>query len=98
MIIPCWVHESPLGMLRLVALSDPGYRFFLDRLVEARRAAGLTQRDVAERLGKPQSYVSKCETGERRVDVIELDQLSAIYGRPLDWFVPPRQREAAAGR
>lgn len=38
----------------------------------ARTKAGLTQVDVAQRLRKPQSYVSDAESGERRVDVIEL--------------------------
>lgn len=48
------------------------YSEFLSRLREARRSDGLIQADVAERLGKPQSFVSKCESGERRVDFIEL--------------------------
>ena len=40
-------------------------------LVEARLAKGLTQTEVAVRLGKPQSFVSKYESGERRLDVVE---------------------------
>ncbi|MBZ6078161.1 helix-turn-helix domain-containing protein [Microvirga puerhi] len=40
-------------------------------LIEARKKAGLTQVEVAERLGKPQSFVAKYEGGERRLDVIE---------------------------
>ena len=40
-------------------------------LLEARTRGGLTQKDVARRLGRPQSYVSKYETGERRLDVVE---------------------------
>ena len=40
-------------------------------LVEARRRKGLTQAKVAELLGRPQSFVSKYETGERRLDVAE---------------------------
>jgi len=48
------------------------YRQFLSRLREARTLAGLTQGEVARRLRKPQSFVSKCESGERRVDVVEL--------------------------
>ncbi len=66
---------------------DRQYEQFVRRLVEARLASDLTQAEVASRLGKPQSFVSKCETGERRVDVIELKAFATIYGHPLDWFV-----------
>ncbi len=49
----------------------------------SRRQKALTQTEVARRLGKPQSYVSKYETGERRLDVIEfLDVADAIGVRP----------------
>ena len=48
-------------------------------LVAARKNAGLTQTQVAEALGKPQSYVAKYEGGERRLDVIEfLDVCNAV--------------------
>ena len=41
---------------------------------------------VAQRLGKPQSFVSKCELGERTVDVIDILQFSKIYNVSLDFF------------
>ena len=44
-------------------------------LIEARHQQGLTQVEVANRLGKPQSFVSKYESGERRLDVIEFVQV-----------------------
>jgi len=59
------------------------YERLLSALREARLAAGLTQLDVAERLGTYASYVSKCESGERRVDVVELAQFCDVYGVPL---------------
>jgi transcriptional regulator with XRE-family HTH domain len=64
------------------------YQAFLQRLRQARLEAGLTQEDVAEKLDKPQSYVSKCESGERRVDFIELLGFAEIYDKPLDFFRP----------
>lgn len=67
---------------------SPRYRQFLERLRAARREAGLTQAQVARALRKPQSFVSKCESGERRVDVIELDEYAKIYRRPITYFVP----------
>jgi transcriptional regulator with XRE-family HTH domain len=47
------------------------YIRLLELLIDRRNSAGLTQAEVAERLGRPQSYVSKFERGERRLDVIE---------------------------
>ena len=64
------------------------YRQFLARLKQARKEAGLTQIDVAKRLRKPQSFVSRCETGERRVDAIELEDLARLYGLGVRFFLP----------
>lgn len=63
------------------------YGAFLRRLREARERAGLSQAETARRLGKPQSYVSKCESGERRVDVVELKAFSRVYGVPITFFL-----------
>ena len=48
------------------------YSLFLEQLRKAREEKGLTQTDVAERLGQTQSFVSKVERGERRLDIVEL--------------------------
>lgn len=63
------------------------YKAFLKRLRAARKNAGLTQVEVAERLRVPQSYVSKSESGERRIDIVELTDFASIYGKSLDYFV-----------
>lgn len=63
------------------------YRRLLVRLRRAREQAGLTQGDVARAVGRPQSYVSKCESGERRLDALELLDLARLYGHPLGFFV-----------
>ena len=53
-------------------------------LIAARRKAGLTQHEVAERLGRPQSFVAKVEGGERRLDVIEfVDLVQALGADPV---------------
>lgn len=62
------------------------YKSFLKKLRQARVEAGLTQVQAAEKLGKPQSYVSKCESGERRVDVVELKRFSKLYKKTLKYF------------
>lgn len=59
--------------------SEP-YGELLRVLVKARREAGLRQVDLAERLGKPQSFVSKVERGERRLDVVELIVVARAIG------------------
>jgi len=60
------------------------YQQFRELLTTARRRSGLTQVDLAKRLKRPQSFVSKFETGERRLDVIEfLDVARALRLDPL---------------
>ena len=63
------------------------YKAFLRRLIKARKDAGLLQADVSERMGKARTFVSKCELGERRVDVIELQKLARIYKRSIVSFL-----------
>ena len=52
-------------------IHDNRYRWVIGRLIEARKKLGLSQQAVAQRLGKPQQYVSRYETGERRLDIFE---------------------------
>lgn len=49
-------------------------------LLEERQKSGLSQQEVADRLGRPQTYVSKCERGTRRLDVIEFLEMSRVIG------------------
>lgn len=63
------------------------YKKVIDRLKKARLEAGLKQVEVAKKIAKPQSYISKIEQGERRVDVAELKKIADIYKKPLDYFV-----------
>lgn len=62
------------------------YRRFRRKLQDARLGVKLTQRQVAAKLGRPPSYVAKIETGERRVDFIELQRLAKLYRQPLSFF------------
>lgn len=56
------------------------YQNFLQQLIRTRKLAGLTQHEVATRLGKPQSFVSKYENGERRLDVAEFLKIADAIG------------------
>ena len=68
-------------------IHEKEYRLLLGRLIQARLDAGMTQVEVAQKLGKPQSFVSRSETGVRRIDAIELKAFAAIYGLSFDYFV-----------
>lgn len=70
------------------------YTRLRQRLVQARELAGLTQRDAAKRLGRSQSFVAKSESGERRVDVIELAEFARLYRQPLTFFLPSGGRNS----
>jgi transcriptional regulator with XRE-family HTH domain len=65
----------------------PTYDQFRRLLVETRQGRGITQTELARRLGKPQSFVSKYELGERRLDLIEFIQISRALGAdPTEWL------------
>jgi transcriptional regulator with XRE-family HTH domain len=68
-------------------IHDERYAFLTSRLRELREKGGLTQTQVAKSLGKPQSYVAKIELGERRIDVIELDEFARLYGVTVEDFI-----------
>lgn len=63
------------------------YTVLLDLLKECRRDANVTQVELAERLGQSQSFVSKVERGERRLDVIQLRTICRILGTNLPDFI-----------
>jgi transcriptional regulator with XRE-family HTH domain len=50
---------------------------------------GLTQVQVCKALGRPTSWLSKCELGERRLDPIDLQELAAVYGASVSDLLPP---------
>lgn len=66
------------------------YHYLLTRLAEAREDSGMTQGEVASKLAMPQSRLSRIESGERRLDVVELEEMAKLYCRPLAYFVPKR--------
>lgn len=63
------------------------HRTIVARLRQARIAAGLKQIDVAKKLKMQQSYISRCESGDHRLDVVELQTFAKLYRKPLDYFV-----------
>jgi transcriptional regulator with XRE-family HTH domain len=63
------------------------YAYFVERLRKARLEAGLTQVQVAKKIRRPQSHVSNVESGQQRVDIIELKRFAKIYGKDIAYFV-----------
>jgi transcriptional regulator with XRE-family HTH domain len=57
------------------SLHTPEYDYFRALMIAAREKSGLTQAEVSARLGRPQSFVSKYENGERRLDILEFVQV-----------------------
>jgi transcriptional regulator with XRE-family HTH domain len=62
-------------------LHSPDYARFLALLTQARKDAGIVQQDLADRLGRPQSFVAKIEGGERRIDIIEFVTIAKAMGQ-----------------
>ena len=74
---------------------DPARRRFRELLREYREEAKLRQEDVAAKLRKPQSFVSKYESGERRLDLIDTREVCQALGVSLTDFSRALERELA---
>jgi transcriptional regulator with XRE-family HTH domain len=75
------------------SLHSKGYRIFLRHLKAVREQAGVTQISLARRIGETQSFVSKCERGERRIDVVELKLFCKAIGVSFTEFAKLLERE-----
>jgi transcriptional regulator with XRE-family HTH domain len=78
-------YTIQIGMPKSIYLKE--YKNIIEKLKTARVNAGLKQEEVAVKLKKPQSYISKIERGERRVDIIELKELAKFYNKNLNFFI-----------
>lgn len=68
-------------------LHSPDYTVFIEVMKAARKGHGVTQAELARRIGQPQSFVSKYERQERRVDVVEFVQImNALNLDRADWI------------
>jgi transcriptional regulator with XRE-family HTH domain len=63
------------------------YAYFVDRLKKARLEAGMTQVQVAKKVRRPQSHISNIESGQQRVDVVELQRFAKLYGKDINYFI-----------
>ena len=73
------------GIPRAIYTKD--HNVIVERLKKARLESWLGQIEVAKKLGKMQSYLSKIESGQRRFDVLQLKEFAKLYKKPLDFFI-----------
>ncbi len=63
------------------------HKKIIERLKKARQESMLDQVDVAKTLNRTQSYVSKIESGQRRIDVLVLKRFAEVYNKPIEYFL-----------
>ena len=69
------------------ALYSKEHKTLVERLRQARKSADFDQKEVADLLGVTQSFISKIEAGQRRIDVIQLKEFARIYKKKLSFFI-----------
>jgi transcriptional regulator with XRE-family HTH domain len=63
------------------------HKYIVNKLINARKDKKLTQSQVAKKLKKSQSYVSKIESCQLKIDVVELKEFSALYDKGIEYFI-----------
>lgn len=63
------------------------YALFIERMKKARREVGLKQIEVAKKMKRPQSYISRVESGEYRLDILELKRFAKLYNKSVEYFI-----------
>lgn len=63
------------------------HKYLVSQLRKAREEASLEQEEVAKLLRKTQSYISKIESGQRRIDIVQLKRFAKLYKKGLSYFL-----------
>lgn len=63
------------------------HEVIVKKLIKARHEADLDQIEVAKKLGRSQSYLSKIESGQRKIDVIQLQKFAKFYNKDINYFL-----------
>jgi len=69
------------------AIYSKDHKYIVEQLKKARQEAGLEQEQIAKILKRTQSYISKIESGQRRIDIITLKELAKIYKKDINFFL-----------
>ncbi len=83
-------YKTEYNIKRIImkkTLYSKEHKYLIERLKQARKDAGIDQMQVANLLDVSQSYVSKVEAGQRRIDVIQLKEFAKIYKKTLNFFI-----------
>ncbi len=72
-------------MGKLIRIKE--YGALIKSLRQAHEEVELTQVKVVKILKRPQSYISKCEVNEQRIDIIELNKFAKLYKKELSYFI-----------
>ena len=62
------------------------HKILVKKLIKAREDVNLRQEDVAKLLNKTQSFISKLESGQRRIDLVQIKAFANIYKKPISFF------------
>ena len=76
------------------SLHSGKYQIFREMIVKIRKDADITQVQLAKELSKPQSYISKIENGERRIDLTEFIEIASILKIDTQKFIKTYQKKA----
>lgn len=63
------------------------HKDIVGKLKEARLASGMEQEDVAKKIGRTQSYISKIESGQRRISILQLKEMAKVYKKDINYFL-----------
>jgi ribosome-binding protein aMBF1 (putative translation factor) len=75
------LRREPRAIPNTKTLRSPRHRRLTEGLARERKRAGLTQAQLADAIGRPQSFIAKVEQGERRLDVVEFVAVAEALGR-----------------
>ena len=70
----------------------PASRIIAEKLRQVREELGLTQEQVAVLMKRPQSYVSRCEMGIKRLEIRDLEAFCQVYGKNISFFLTEETR------